>query len=378
VKPPRASRPVIIGAIIARDLIEFSRDRLWMILTPLSLVMFGVLFWVLPATVDETITAGIHPPELAAVLEGVGRGAAVGGEALRVIPFASPDHLAAAVAGERATTFEGRTVQVRIGLAFPEDFLTRTRAGETTTVRVYVHAAVPIEVQRAIASAVREIAFLLAGAPAPVRLPAADLTLVGQDLAGAQVPLRERMRPLLAFFVLITESLVLASLIASEVASRTFTAVMATPARTSDIISAKGLFGTLLAFGQAVILLLITQSFGANAPVLLAAVLLGAMLVAAVGMVTGAAGKDFMGTLFYGMIFLVVLLVPAIANLFPGTASPLVTLLPSYGVVQAITGAATYGQGFAEVAGYLAMAGGWVAVLLVVAWSVLERKLRSL
>ena len=49
-------RAAIVRAIVAKDLREFSRDRLWLVLTPLMLVFYVAIFWLLPSTVDESIT----------------------------------------------------------------------------------------------------------------------------------------------------------------------------------------------------------------------------------------------------------------------------------------------------------------------------------
>jgi ABC-2 type transport system permease protein len=373
------SRPVsrlgIIGAIVRKDLVEFSRDRLWMILTPLALVMFAVVFWLLPATVEETITVGITPPALAWALEAMGENESGG---LRAVGFDSEEELAAAVAGERRVLIGEREYPLAIGLAFAEGFLLRMATGQETAVRVYLDTSVPPEIQGAMTSAVREIAFAVSGAGLPVSELAAEEVVLGTDRAGAQVPLRERMRPMLAFFVLITEALALASLIASEVSSRTVTALLVTPARTADVLAAKGVMGTLLAFSQAFILLLVTRSLDQNVLVLLAAVLLGALLVSGVAMFTGAAGKDFMGTLFYGMLFLIPMMVPAFALLFPGTASAWVQVLPSYGIIQAMVGASVYGQGFAELANYFAVAVLWVVALFTMGWLALQKKVNAL
>ncbi|MBS3967971.1 MAG: ABC transporter permease, partial [Truepera sp.] len=286
------SRFAIIAAIIRKDLLEFSRDRLWMILTPLTLVMFTAIFWLMPYQVEETVTVGVAPGALGRALE------LLGSPGLRLVAFDSEAELAAAVAGEQPDA-----PPLSIGLAFPEDFLLQAARGQPATVRVYVDALVPPEVRHAMTSAVREVAYTLSGAPLPVSLAAEEVVL-GTDRLGQQIPLRERFRPLLAFLVLMVEALALASLIAAEVSSRTIAALLVTPVRSADILAAKGLLGTVLAFAQAFLLLLVTHSLGGHTAALLLAVLLGALLVSGIGLYTGAAGKDFIGTLFLGALFM--------------------------------------------------------------------------
>ena len=361
------SRPALVAAIVRKDLLEFSRDKLWVALTAMALVMFVVIFWLLPDRVDETIRVGIVPSGLASALQQLALADDEVG--LEVIGFSDEESLRAAVAGEA----DGGP-EVQVGLALPEAFVVRVATRQDVTVRVYVDAAVPREVRGAMTSAVRELALMLSGAPLPVTLPEGDVIVLGEDRAGDQLPLRERLRPLLVFFVLITESLALASLIASEVASRTVSAIVVTPARVADLISAKGLTGTLLALSQALLLLLLTRSFVGNVPALLLALLLGAVLVSGIALLTGSAGRDFMSTLFLGVLFLIPLMVPSIALLFPGSASVWVQVLPSYGVLQALVGASSYGRGVLELIPYLASAAAWAALVFALGWFALARK----
>ena len=363
----RPGRAAIIVAIVRKDLVEFSRDRLWVMLTALALAMFAAIFWLMPDRVDETIRVGVTPASLAATLD---RLALEGGEAgLHVVGFESEAALRDAVAGEGDPG-----ARVIAGLALPEAFALRVATRQDVTVRVFLGADVPTEVRGAMTSAVRELAFALTGAGLPFDLEGGDVIVLGEDRAGDQVPLRERLRPLLVFFVLITESLALASLLSAEVAAKTLSAIVVTPARVSDLLLAKGLTGTVLAFSQALLLLVITRSLVGDVPALLLATLLGAVLVAGIALLTGATGRDFMGTLFMGMLFLVPLMIPAFALLFPGSASAWVQVLPSYGVLQALVGASSYGQGVLELAPHLAAAAAWAAAVFAFGWWALARK----
>ena len=63
------SRLGAIAAIARKDLTEFTRDRLWMILSPLALVLLAVVFWLLPAQDDRTVVVGVAPGALATALD---------------------------------------------------------------------------------------------------------------------------------------------------------------------------------------------------------------------------------------------------------------------------------------------------------------------
>jgi ABC-2 type transport system permease protein len=216
---------------------------------------------------------------------------------------------------------------------------------------------------------------MLSGAALPVTLEGGDVIVLG-DPRGRPGAAARALRPLLVFFVLITESLALASLISTEVASRTVSAIVVTPARIADLLTAKGLTGTLLAFGQALLLLVITRLVG-DVPLVLVAATLGAVLVSGVALLTGSTGRDFMGTLFLGVAFLIPLMIPAIALLFPGSASAWVQALPSYGVLQALVGASSYGRGLVEVAPTWPSGAAWAAAVLRARRWALARKVAT-
>lgn len=216
----------------------------------------------------------------------------------------------------------------------------------------------------------RELANGIAGNPLPVTLQDGVL---GVDRTGAQIPPRERMLPLLAFFVLMLETLALASLVAGEIRSRTVTAVLATPAALRDFITAKAVMGTLLAFTEAALLMLLLGAFGSNAPLLIVVLLLGANLVTGIGLLAGSTGRDFLG-----IVLLVPLAIPAVATLFSGSASAWVMVIPPYPLVEAITGTISEDAGWGQMLPYLAALAGWCAVVFAAGMFVLGRKVRSL
>jgi len=364
------SRIAIVGSIIKKDLTEFVRDRLWILLSALGLVFYVGIFWLLPSTVDETITVGIRQTGLDIALQEM---IEAEDEGLKVVLFESSERLKAAVAGEIETQKE-----IQIGIDFPDDFLSKTLRQEKAIVRVYVASGVPKEISRAMSSLVREIAHMISGDDLPFTEPDEQTVVLGEDRMGNHVPFRDKMRPMLVFFILMVETFALASLIASEIQAKTVTAVLVTPARTGDVLAAKTILGTLLAFAQSVVLLLAVAALGENVLLVLCIVLLAALMVAGIAMITGSSGKDFLSTLIYGMIFMVLLVIPAFAALFPGMASPWVKILPSYGIVEAMVGATIYGKGWGESTPYLALIAVWDSIILGSGLLVLKKKAEAL
>jgi ABC-2 type transport system permease protein len=351
-------RAQLVAAIVGKDLRVFARDRFYVVITVLGLVLYAGVFWLLPAAADETYTLGVHLPGGEALL-----GQAPGEEGLELLPFASSAALREAV--EQGDEVMG-------GLDFPEGFLAAAAAGQRTTVRVLLGGDAPEELRPALVAGVREIAFAVAGEDLPVTLPAAEEIILGPDRG--PLPLREQLRPLLVFLVLLVEMFALASLVAAEIAQRTVSAVLVTPTRVADLLAAKGLLGTGLAFGQALLIALVTGTL-LRAPLLLGvALLLGAVLVTGFGLLAGATGRDFVGIIFWSMLLMIPLAVPAFAVLFPGEPAAWVRALPSAGLVDVIVGAAAHGEGWAEASAQLAALAAWCAAVFAAGVVVLGRR----
>lgn len=389
------SRASIIGSIVKKDMKEYSRDRLWMFLTVLVLVFMIAIFWVLPDTVDESIPVGIS---------GLGDPAALTGletteeEGLRLVSFESGEALRSVVAGEAdAWVSNGSVVvvpgasdteapegaekaNVAIGLSFPDGFLAATAAGQETSVEIFVDAQVPAELKSSMSSLVKELAFALAGSPLPVDTanPTEIYTVLGEDRVGNQVTARESFRPMLVFLVLLMEMFGMSSLIAREIQSRTVSAILVTPATIGDVLTAKGIGGALLGLGQAVILLAAINVLGQEPLLIITLMLLGAIMVSGAAMIAGSLGRDFLSNMFYGMAFMVPLMIPAFTVLFPGTASGWIQAIPSYPLVQGLVKVSTYGDGWAEALADVGVLFAWCVVLFAVGWTVLKRKVETI
>jgi ABC-2 type transport system permease protein len=410
----RVSRPTIIWALLRKELTAYSRDLVYLALTLVVLVAAPLVFRFLPDSVNETITLAVSPsletlvadarvdleaggatPEQLAMLDELDLAA---DEGLAVLGVDDADQLAGVVEGrleawrtdagdvvirDPATEPEppqAERVSADVGIAFPDGFISDVMAREPgVSVTVYTEAGVPAELRGAMTSFVRELANQFAGRELPVGLPAEDEIVLGEDRAGDQVTLAERMRPLLLFMILLMETFSMASLVSTEVLQRTVTAVLVTPARVFDVLTAKAVFGTVLSLGQALIVLALIGGVTAqNWSLLLATLLIGAMMFTGVALFVGSAGRDFMGQLFLAMLVTVPLLIPALAVLLPGSAAPWVQAIPTYPVIDVLVGATVYGATWADSAGSLAVASLWLVVLFGAGWFTLKRKVESL
>jgi hypothetical protein len=85
-----------------------------------------------------------------------------------------------------------------------------------------------------------------------------------------------------------------------------------------------------------------------------------------------------MSTMFLAVALMVPLAVPTFAVLFPGSTSPLVAAMPSYGLVDAMIGLSGYGRSPAEVLQPMLMGLGWTVLMFVVALGFLKRRVEAL
>lgn len=351
----------VVSAILRKDLAAFGQDRFFVLLTVLGLVLYPLFFWLLPGTVDETVRLGVAPASAASLLGGDG----AQDQAVAVVAFDDADALADGV----LTGAQG----VVAGLSFPAGFVEEVAAGRQTTVTLVLTGDVPPPLRDLARGLVVEIAYGVAGEPPPVD-PVTQFVVLGEDRVGNQVPLRDQLRPLLAFIVLLVETLALASLVAAEVQDRTVTALLVTPAAPVDFLAAKGILGTTVAFVEATVIMALVGGLTEQVPLILLVLLLGAALVTGLGMISGAYGRDFIAVLFLSMTFMIPLMIPAFAVLLPGTAAGWVQALPSYPLVDTIVRVTTQGAGWSDVAPSLLALAAWCVGLFALGVLVLRRR----
>ncbi len=405
----------LLGAVLKKDARVYSRNAIYLFLTILSIVFFVIIFWIVPDTVDEDLPFAITPP--LSVIFGESKDALLAAgiplenadrlaelesgfkeEGLQIIEFASEDELKKAISGEMLVykTAEGSyinidpegnqrrpkgadRVKIGVGISFTPAFFSEVIMQRKPRVTVFADAAVTDELRGVMQGFVREMAFMMAGKELPVELPPDDTIILGRDRVGEQISVRARMRPLIAFFIMMMETFALASLISNEVLQRTVTALLVTPLRVSHFLLAKTIFGTILAMGQALIVLALVGAFTvSNWLLLLLIVFMGALLFTAVAMLVGSAGKDFIGQLMFSMLFLIPMMIPAFAVLFPGSVATWVRVLPSYPIVQLLHDVTVYEALWADSVALLGYAALWVLAIFAAGLIVLKRKVATL
>ena len=369
------SRLTILRVLILKDIRELSRDKLWMLLAPMALVFFVAIYLLLPDGTESTIPVGVHP----AYLAGLAGDETLGG--LELIPFEDRSTLEDAVMGGAGDEDQ----RLFAGISFSQD-LTPAEGSPAASVTIYLREGVPAHLRQALSAgaleAVMAIRAITAGrdplSELPVTLPDLGSVVTSDGMSLAGFPLKQLLRPLMVMVILMMEALALASLVSLEIEHRTAAAVLVTPVRTGDLLTAKWLTGALMAVAQVMVFLLLTGMPWGSLPLLTVLVLLGAVMMSAVGMISGAAGKDFMGTLFLGMLFVTPMMIPALGILLPGGQTLLMSILPTSGLVRSLAAVMGSGAGWAEVLPGIGTLLVWDAVLFAIAYLLLRRRVVSL
>ena len=207
------------------------------------------------------------------------------------------------------------------------------------------------------------------------RTPPVDVELVQSGTTG--LPISLRLVPILVMYALFVAGTFLpASSIVDEKVHGTLTAMLVTPARLSEILTAKAALGAVMAFLMSVVTLLLNGALGSNWLDVVAVVLLGAVFASLIGVVIGSLAKDA-SMLFTIMKSSGILLFgPVIFYVFPQWPQWIAKLFPTYWMIDPIWRVAVLGEGVGDVWRSIAVAVG-IACLLVLVVARLSLRLRA-
>ena len=345
-----------IYPLVAKDLKLFFRDRFFAFITVLGLVTYAAIYLVMPLTVDETIGLGLYSPVL-------------------------PDQIAEAMEeeGEPLIFAESESVlrqlvldrEISAGIALPEDLFEQLIAGNRPIVTIYLMSDAPEDLQEVMDVLAEMMVLAITDTPLNIEV---NEEVLGPDMVGQQIPLRDRMLPLFAIFALMMETFGLAALLSQEIHTRTINALLVTPMRVSEVITAKGITGLVLTLSQAGLLTLVIGGFRQRPLIIFVTLLLGALLVTAVGFLMAAWGKDMLSVMGVGIPVIILLSFPAIGVAFPGILTRWAGIVPTYYLADTIHQVTNFGAGWEQIWQNLAIL---LAISMILLWAsvlVLRRK----
>jgi hypothetical protein len=345
-----------VRALLKKDTALFLSNRFYMLMTIVGLVFYIGMYFILPQTVDETLKlaayAPVPPPAFAQLTDESG---------MEIKLFDTEDALKQAV-------LEG---EYTAGIALPADIMAVWASGGQPTIAIYYPSSSPTEVADAIAALVKELAYAQTGQALAFNVNA---EVLGPDMLGSPVPLRDRMVPMMAIFILLLEIMSLASLITVEIEQGTARALLATPMGIGDLFTAKGILGGVLAMAQVIIFMLLVGGFSHQPLLMLVTLLAGSLFAIGTGFLVASLARDVMAVTGISLVIFVVLAIPGFGSLIPGMLSGWAKAIPSYYLTDTINRIANYGAGWGDVALNLAIVSGIAALFLGLGMIALRRR----
>jgi ABC-2 type transport system permease protein len=319
-----------IKAITRKDAVQAVRNRL-VLLALLSGILFSAVYYVLPSTVDETYTLAMYgDPRM---MEDISE---LEEEGMEVGFFSSEEEIKDAI----------RKGDYMVGIVYPEDFMSQLRSGQKPHITLYFKSDQPESMRTSIEYLIQfSIEYLVTGEEPLIF----EEEIMGEDMAGKHIPLREQSVAMYLCFALIMEMWTISTLIVEESAAGTLRAILITPASPSDIITAKGLVGISYALIVALAILFLTWSIRGNVPVLMLGILLGGIMAVSLGLFLGSLTKNIVGSYVYAGVPMLILLIPALLIFVPDISLSVVKVIPTYYMVNAFNQILNHGAGLAEV-----------------------------
>ena len=320
-----------IRALVAKDFTLFFRNRFFALITLLGLVVYVALYFVMPGSVDETLDIGLY------TLAWSPTSGEIQQQGLEIHVAESEDDLKDGVVAHDYVA----------GVVLPGDLVEKLASGQKPQIDLYFASDTPEETKEAVASLMREMIYVQTGQPLAVDF--STQVLPGPDMTGRQIPPRDRLRPLFAVLLIVFETYGLATLITEEIEHRTIQALLVTPVTVKDLFAAKGITGITLAFGQGALFMALVGGLNQQPVIVVLALLLAALLVTGIGFLIASLAKDMMSVLAWGVLALVILVIPSMGTMFPGVITAWVKVIPSYYVVDTVDQVASYGSGWPDI-----------------------------
>jgi ABC-2 type transport system permease protein len=348
----------IIKALLKKDISLFMSNRFYMLITVVGIVFYIGIYFILPSKTDEKLSLAMYAPVVPPAFTQL---TAQEGTDIEFFPDEA-DLKQAVVDGD-----------YQVAIALPADILNTWEAGGKPKITIYYASAAPPEIKDAVVALVTELSYAQTGQSLNF---AATQEVLGPDMLGEQIPLRDRMRPLLAIFILLVEVMTLASLISVEIEQGTARALFVTPMRVSELFIAKGTLGIGLAMAQAVLFMALVGGFNHHPDIVLTTLLIGSFMAVGIGFLLASIARDVMAVTGWGMLIIIIFAIPGIGTVIPGLLSDWAKVIPSYFLTDTVSRVNNYGAGWNEIWRNLAILSGFTVLVFWGGMAALRRRYR--
>ncbi|MGC9088862.1 MAG: ABC transporter permease [Caldisericia bacterium] len=300
-----------ISILTKKDLSLFFKNRFFSIITILGLVVYIIIFFAMPRIQEDKIKIGIYSDV-----------------PLTKIYYFLESHDAEVYKGVSIEDLREKVSKklISFGIYFPSD------VKEKKALKLIINIETEDEMKEAYEYIAKELYHTEFGFDLNIE---SESEIIGVDLAGKQIPVRKRLIPVLAFFLIITETLGLSNLISEELENKTIYALLSTPVNIQDIFFSKGITGLITTLIPSILFIIITTQFKNFFSILLL-LFLGSLFAISVGFLIGSIAKDMMSIIGYGFVIFILILTPSFNVLAPGTLSSWVKIIPAYFLVDGL------------------------------------------
>jgi len=234
---------------------------------------------------------------------------------------------------------------IDMGIVLPPDFDNLVIQGQMTEITAYVWgeslAKHRIVLGATIANMIRDIA----GQEVPVEI--ATTTLGDAE----SIPWDDRILPIIVLMAIVFGGIMVpATSLVDEKQKRTLAAIAITPASLGEIFLSKGLVGVIISTIMGILILVLNQAFGAQTPLLIGMLVLGAVMAATFGIMLGVFAKDVTGLFATNKAIGILYYAPAFVYLFPDIPQWIGRIFPTYYVVQPVVEISQQGGTWSDIA----------------------------
>ncbi len=333
----------MIGTLVVNDIKLFFRNRFFAIVTAIGVVFYLVIYFLIPNQVNESLGVAFFIED---------------GEASPLFQRLAEepgDYTLFDTEAEMLTAIE-ETGDYFVGLSFPSGMTAAIARGEELDLNAYYAPGVPAEAKQIF----HDVLVLIANAANPDVL--ANLqrfndteVVLGNDMTGAPLSFRDRILPLILMATVLMEIFGLATLLTRDIESGTARALITGPLRLHEFFAGKALMGMILAFGQLLILGIVTGILGRAPLLILTTMLLGSFLMVGMGFFVAAISKNNTSVLAWAVIALILMMIPGLSVLLPGLATGWMKVIPSYYFVDSLHRILNFGAGWTDLGRNLAL-----------------------
>ncbi|MDO9556035.1 MAG: ABC transporter permease [Coriobacteriia bacterium] len=253
------------------------------------------------------------------------------------------------------------------GLILPAGFDAAVKGGEKPDLQFYVGGESLASNRIILTVTAIDLVRELEGSAAPVTVDVVNFGTVG-------LPISVRLVPVIVFYALVMAGIFIpGSNLVEEKEQGTLMALLVSPAKIGDVLTAKWALGTILATVMATATLALNQALGGNWLQVLVVVVIAASLSSMVGLLIGTFAKD--SAMMFGLVkgLGIFLFAPTMFYIFPEWPQWIAKLFPLYWIIEPIWHVSVMGGSISEVWFELAVAVGITVALIPVVGFVARR-----